>query len=85
MVEGKKCGRPIYMNNVCNRCWAMNETLRGEYNPMRANAAAESMDRSGFERLHVEDDTLDKKMHDREVSAAMKRFDEDIARLLGGK
>lgn len=81
--ENRACGRPIYMNGVCNRCWQMNEQLRGEYNPMQANPVSERIDTGGYERLYVEDTTLLEKGLDRDVQSAMVNFEDELQELLG--
>lgn len=84
--QGSKiCGRPIYLNGVCDQCYRCNETLRGEYSPMQANAAAERMDLSGYQRLYVDDDTLREKGLLRDVDKAMENFEDELAELLGSQ
>lgn len=81
-IENRKCGKPVYLNGVCVSCWRMNEKLRGEYNPMQVNAAAERLDASGYERLGIEDETLDQKDIDLEIRHAMNNFDASLTELL---
>lgn len=80
--ENRICGRPIYLNGVCDQCWRCNEHLRGPYSPMRPNAAAERLDSDGYTRLHIEDDTLTQKGVDHDVAMAMTNIDNELRELL---
>lgn len=85
-VQGQKvCGRPIYLNGVCDQCYRCKESLReGGYTPMQATGGvAERMNSGAYKRLYVEDDTLAAKGLDHDVDLAMKNFDDEASKLLG--
>lgn len=81
----KVCGRPIYMNGVCDQCYRCKESLReGGYTPMQATGGvSERMNSNAYKRLYVEDDTLAEKGVDRDVESAMKNFEDEASDLLG--
>jgi hypothetical protein len=84
-IGQKICGRPIYMNGVCDQCYRCNEQLReGGYVPFQpTGGVSERLGRDAYERLYVEDDTLRKKGIERDVQTLMVNFDAEAADLLG--
>lgn len=81
----KVCGRPIYMNGVCDQCYRCKESLReGGYNPMQATGGvSERMNAGAYKRLYIEDDTLREKGIERDVKMAMHNIDAELRELLG--
>ncbi len=85
-IGTKVCGRPIYMNGVCDQCYRCVETLReGGYTPMQATGGvSEKMGRDAYERLHINHDVLIEKGIMRDVEMAMTNFDVELRELLDG-
>lgn len=81
--ENKVCGRPIYLNGVCDRCWRMNETLRTGDVFQATGGVAERLNADAYDRLHINTDALHEKGIERDVERAMDGFDKFFANVLG--